>query len=118
MPTIPRDSAQANSYRKAAERVEDVETLPIGPAKKCPACQFGRIIVDDTGKKKLDAELTSAYQAMAYHITSPILTPRACSPAKRISIGLFSRCRIDGNHLHESCKNCGHEWLSRFAGDQ
>jgi hypothetical protein len=102
MPTTSRDSAQAHSYRNAAERIEDAETLPVGPAKRCPACKTERL----------------THSSGEHNPYSKLPAPRACSPAKRVSIDWFNRCSIKGSHLHESCTNCGHEWLSHFAGSQ
>jgi len=106
VPTTPRDSAQANSYRKAAERIEDVETLPVGPAKQCPAC--------------------GATASNMYRERINLTHPRACITAKRIneipysfSFNPFaSKCTVDGSHLHERCEKCGHQWLTAFVGDK
>lgn len=88
------------TYRTGAPKVDDAEILPIGPAKRCIACRTERTLFS-TGETSPSSMLPA---------------PRACSPRSRVLVGFFSRCSVDGEHLHESCKNCGHEWLSRFGG--
>lgn len=119
MPTTSRENAQVNSYRKAAERIEDAETLPVGPAPACPACGLRAIAdyelvtraTDDGGREQIQVTMGRVEK-------SPLPDPVACSPVKRVRVGLFRNCKIDGSHLHERCKVCGHQWLTAFAGGQ
>lgn len=105
-----------NPHRMSGERIEDVELLPKGPSATCPGCGatamlVTRRIVHVNAKTEADAKI-------GYSNESPLPPPRACSPGRRISIGVFRRCNVDGSHLHERCKVCGNEWLSSFAGAQ
>jgi hypothetical protein len=88
------------TYRLPSPRVEDAETLPPGPTKQCPACKTKRLTYSDGD----------------HNPTSKLAKPRACCADKRVSLGWFSKCQVGGAHLHESCENCGHEWLSAFGG--
>lgn len=54
---------------------------------------------------------------VGYHKESPLNYPVACTDSKRVSVGLFRRCKVARNHLHEHCKACGFRWLTLFAGD-
>lgn len=115
MPTTSREHAQGFSYRTAAERVEDPETLPEGPAEKCPACGMRRLFASTNGTSADDGK-TPVAALIGYHHESPLNYPVACSKAARVSVGVFRKCKEPGNHLHEHCKACGFRWFTAFAG--
>jgi rRNA maturation protein Nop10 len=115
MPTTSRENAQGCSYRTAAERVEDPETLPEGPAEKCPACGMQRLFASTQGANVADAK-EPLVALVGYHSESPLNYPVACSRAARVSVGFLRKCKEPGNHLHEHCKECGFRWLTAFAG--
>ena len=100
------------TYRsQGVNGLDGEEPLGEGPAGHCPAC--GRYAIADwikTNRAGKEAEVT-----MNRDPKSPIQEPRAWSPSKRVSVGIFRRCKTPGNHLHESCSACGHAWLTAFA---
>lgn len=100
----------AMTYRSPSPRVEDVEALPVGPCAKCVAC--GALAIGEFQRFRAEEERVLVRRAKE----SPLPWPRSCTPARRVSTGIFRRCKVDGSHLHESCENCGHEWLSAFGG--
>ena len=89
----------AQDYRTAAPRIADIEPLPIGPSAKCPACKTKRLTYSDGD----------------HNPQSKLPAPRACTAQNRVRISWFRSCQESGAHLHESCDNCGHSWLSLFA---
>lgn len=115
MPITSRDTAQALSYRNGAERIEDSETLPVGPAQACPACGMKRLFASTNGSDVADSK-TTIVALVGYHSDSPLNYPTACTDSKRIKIGMFRKCKVPREHLHEHCKACGHQWLTAFAG--
>lgn len=104
-----------NDYRNQAPRVEDVLMLPDGPAVRCPACGAESLDTFLESTKRVSGE--SVRTVTGRHKDSQITAPLACTDRKRVRIGFLRRCKIDGDHLHEHCKNCGHDWLTRFAGE-
>lgn len=102
------------SYRTLAGRIEDgPEPLPKGPALKCAACGIAAVVgmrraVNPIGP---DREVPVGRADV-----SPLPMPRSCRPGARVRVGWFCRCTEPGEHLHERCKACGHEWLTGFAG--
>lgn len=78
---------------------EHVNILRKGPADNCPAC-----------KAQADR-----FSDGIYRDASPLDRPRACGPDQRIATGLFRKCEVEGEHLHEYCKVCKFAWLSEFA---
>jgi len=107
--------ALVNPHRTIAPRIEDAPTLPKGPSQACPAC--GEAAIPMRVDTSLKEDKNYAYKELGRHPKSPLPRPRACSPAKRVRVRFFRRCNVSGSHLHESCKNCGHEWLTSFAGE-
>lgn len=101
-------------YRTNAPRIEDPPMLPPGPATKCPACGAEALdeFEDSTGP-----ENTPIRTVVGRHEMSRLPAPRACTPRKRFYRGFFRWCKVEGAHLHEHCRNCGHDWLTRFAGE-
>jgi hypothetical protein len=90
-----------NPHRVPATRIEDDPILPKGPSAKCPAC----------------AALPNKYSDGNYNESSNLPAPVACFPERRVSVGIFRRCSVQGSHLHERCKVCGHRWLTAFMGE-
>jgi hypothetical protein len=88
-----------NPHREKPTMPDHVNKLRKGPAEKCPACN-AKSTRDSVG---------------VYSSNSSLTKPRACNPGQRVATGLFRKCEVDGEHLHESCKVCGFSWLSEFA---
>lgn len=101
------------AYRTPGERPEEAAPLPKGPTEKCPACGAKPV-----GKIELCGIMGACHrETIGRDPKSPLPAPRACTPGARVSIGLFRRCKVEGQHLHEACKVCGLRWLSAFGGD-
>jgi hypothetical protein len=97
-----------NAYRKPGEPIEDGPSLlPKGPASTCPACGADRITLLRTSDN-------AAKAFVGYSDHSPLKEPCACTPKRRIEIGLWRKCKEPGNHLHEHCKVCHLQWLTAF----
>lgn len=116
-------------HRTPGEVIPDgPEPLQQGPSERCPACK---------SKRKLDySGMFAARIAGGYDNESALVMPRACTPGRRVQTGTDRRpvvqpflwfwtrvievpvpvvCAMPGEHLHERCKVCGHEWLTAFA---
>lgn len=74
---------------------------------KCPVCGVSA---------KYDADIRKdTVHLDGRNEKSPIPNPRACSPTRRVRLGLFHRCTEEGVHRHERCLRCGHNWVEMVS---
>jgi predicted RNA-binding Zn-ribbon protein involved in translation (DUF1610 family) len=102
-------------YREhtAHDNKPDVEPLHIGPRDACPGCGESTLqrCQDCTTvmRERYSHCSKCGFGSLLYQVSS--LTTTACTDKRRIKTGRFSRCRKQGNHLHQTCLHCGFSWL-------
>ena len=86
-----------SAYRTPAERVVERHA---GPRYQCPKC--------GANTREQDMDIMGKVVGQPRFVAD--CRPRYCGPGQRRG-GWLCRCKLEGEHLHQSCRVCHAEWI-------
>jgi hypothetical protein len=93
------------AYREPAPKMSTdppaTKPRPKGTLTNCPLCG------DRTSTR---------YGMFGYYINAGPKVPASCQVGRRVAVGIFRRCKLDGVHLHQRCVTCGARWVCDPVG--